>query len=145
MICNVISAAELVYKQEPDALFIYGHLTNENSDFNRKLRAWLLRQRQPVDADGSIAIVIDQGEIIGWARTEYWLSDAGEAHNTLEAFVAREHRGRGVAAFASSGLYAIGDDQTVAVFSPRMLLVARRAGFWPVLYEKDGDGRWVAA
>ena len=87
-------------------------------------------------------VAIDQGEIVGWARTERW-----SGYDTLEAFVAEDYRLRGVASFAACGLYASvlhDEGGTVAVFAPKMLLVARRAGFWPVLFEKV-DGKWVRA
>jgi hypothetical protein len=68
-------------------------------------------------------------------------------YDTLEAFVRPERRLQGIAAFAASGLFSATYDNgcTVAVFSPHMLLVARRAGFWPVLFERDGQGGWRRA
>ena len=87
----------------------------------------------------------DQGEIVGWARTEAWLEDDGVSvdltkWNTLEAFVHPEYRCSGVAAFAVAGLAAssaIYGVKAVAVFHPHMLLVARRAGFRPTLFAKQ--------
>jgi hypothetical protein len=69
-------------------------------------------------------------------------------YDTLEAFVRPERRLQGVAVFAAAGLFSAvlrDDGGTVAVFHPHMLLVARRAGFWPVLFERDGQGGWRRA
>ena len=54
----------------------------------------------------------------------------------------------GIAAFAASGLYASvlhDSGAAVAVFHPHMLLVARRAGFWPTLFTQNPRGEWVKA
>jgi hypothetical protein len=86
---------------------------------------------------------LDKAEIVGWARTEKWCD-----HDTLKAFVRKDYRLRGVAAYAASGLKASvlhENGGTVAVFHPHMLLVASRAGFWPTLLEKDAHGKWQQA
>jgi len=127
------------------AEYVRDHLTRPDSDFQAKLSRWLSGEK-PTGADGHIALVTDHGQAVGWARTEYW--SAGSAmYDTLEAFVAPEYRLRGVAAYAACGLYAscLHDaGGTVAVFHPHMLLVARRAGFWPTLFVKK-NGAWVRA
>lgn len=147
MNCHVLTSQELLYRHESDALLIYGHMTKESSDYNRKLRAWLLRQAAPSELDGHIAVVTDHGEIVGWSRTERWVAPEGGEYDTLESFVAPSYRGRGVASFAANGLCAtvLHDDGVVAVFAPKMLLVARRAGLLPTLYQRDEKGVWVAA
>ena len=151
MNCEILPLAGLV--ESPNtALFVRNKLTRPGSDFQRKLTSLLLGDEVSKQEGGHIALVLDQGEIVGWARTEYWSAGddgaGGEVlYDTLEAFVAPDYRLRGIAAFAAAGLYAsvLGDEGgTVAVFAPHMLLVARRAGFWPVLYEKV-DGKWVRA
>jgi len=66
-------------------------------------------------------------------------------YDTLEAYVAEDYRRRGIAAFAASGICSAvlhENGGTVAVFHPHMLLVARRAGFWPTLFAKE-DGQWL--
>ena len=148
MTCTVLPIADL---DASDAFFIRDHLTKPGSDFRGKLIAWLDSSSSsgPTDADGHIALVRDQGEIVGWARTEQWSagsddSDGCITYDTLEAFVAPPYRRRGIAAFAASGICsAVLHDNggTVAVFHPHMLLVARRAGFWPTLFAKE-DGQW---
>ena len=137
MTCTTLPIAGFI--ASPAAAFVREHLTKPCSDFQWKLDAWLVGSLTPTDADGHIALVEDQGEVVGWARTEQW-SDC----DTLEAFVAPPYRRRGIAAFAASGLYsAVLHDNggTVAVFHPHMLLVARRAGFFPTLFQKEG-GQW---
>lgn len=147
MNCEILPLAGLVESPQT-ALFVRNKLTRPGSDFQRKLTSLLLGETVSEREGGHIALVLEQGEIVGWARTEYWTAvDDAVGYDTLEAFVAEDYRLRGVAAFAAAGLYAsvLGDEGgTVAVFAPHMLLVARRAGFWPVLYEKV-DGKWVRA
>jgi hypothetical protein len=134
--CTILPIADL---DAIDISCIVRHLTKPDSDFQRAL----LAGRRP----GEIAIVRDQGEIIGWARTEAWTEgDDDAAWNTLEAFVARSYRRMGIAAFAAAGL-ATGDfngGTRVAVFHPHMLLVAHRAGFRPTLFAKQDvvQTRW---
>ena len=135
-LAELVSSADL-------ALFVRNKLTKPGSDFQWKLTRLLYGEAVSSSDDGHIAIVLDQGEIVGWARTEYW-----QAHDTLEAFVAPDYRLRGIAAFAASGLYAgvLHDEGgTVAVFHPHMLLVARRAGLFATLYQKNPRGEWVKA
>jgi hypothetical protein len=137
MICTTLAIADFVASSAP---YVRDHLTRPGSDFQRKLTAWLDGSSKPTAADGYIALVLDHGEIIGWARTEGW-----SVYDTLEAFVAPSYRLRGIAAFAASGIFSAvlhENGGTVAVFHPHMLLVARRAGFWPTLFEKEG-GRWL--
>jgi GNAT superfamily N-acetyltransferase len=129
--CTILPLADL---DDIDISYIVAHLTKPGSDFQRAL----LAGRRP----GEIAIVRDQGEIVGWARTEEWVEDNGGdefSWDTLEAFVAKDYRRRGVAAFAAAGLAAAQDSlgQHIAVFHPHMLLVARRAGFHPTLFAKQ--------
>ena len=147
MTCEILTLAELV-ESPMLALFVRNKLTKHNSDFHWKLTRLLHAEAAPTSDDGHIALVLDQGEIVGWARTEYWTAGSDVAYDTLEAFVAPEYRLRGVAAFAASGLYAsvLHDNGcTVAVFDPHMLLVAKRAGFFPTLFTKNPRGEWVKA
>jgi len=152
MTCEILSLADLVASADL-ALFVRNKLTKPGSDFQWKLTRLLHGESGATVDDGHIALVLDQGEIVGWARTEYWTAsnDGGGgfvSYDTLEAFVAPDHRLRGIAAFAASGLYASvlhDNGAAVAVFHPHMLLVARRAGFWPTLYQKNQRGEWVKA
>lgn len=142
MTCEILSLAGLV-SSGSTALFVRNQLTKGNSDFQWKLTRLLHGDDAATDADGHIALVLDHGEIVGWARTERWRD-----YDTLEAFVAPEYRLRGIAGFAAAGLYAsvlFDNGGTVAVFHPHMLLVARRAGFYPRLFEKNLRGEWVRA
>ena len=142
MTCEILTLAEFVESGSP-ALFVRNKLTKPGSDFQWKLTRLLHKEAEPTSADGHIALVFDHGEIVGWARTERW-----KDYDTLEAFVAPDYRLRGIAAFAAAGLYAgvLHDGGgTVAVFHPHMLLVARRAGFYPRLFEKNHRGEWVRA
>ncbi len=152
MTCEILTLAELVAAGST-ALFVRNRLTRPGSDFQWKLTRLLHREVESTSGDGHIALVLDQGEIVGWTRTEYWTAGSDGAggfvaYDTLESYVAPEYRLRGVAAFAASGLYASvlhDSGATVAVFHPHMLLVARRAGFWPTLFEKNPRGEWVKA
>lgn len=158
MICTPLAIADFVASSAP---YVRDHLTRPGSDFQRKLTSWIDGSSKPTAADGHIALVLDHGEIIGWARTEVWETfDAATddemdsnpfyegdnaVYDTLEAFVAPPYRLRGIAAFAASGIFSAvlhENGGTVAVFHPHMLLVARRAGFWPTLFEKEG-GQWL--
>lgn len=96
---------------------------------------------------GEIAIVRRSGLVVGWARTEGWHTEKYGYWDTLEAFVAVQFRGRGVATFAATGLRASEAVEmvSVAVFDPRMLMVARSAGFFPTLFQKGQDGEWKRA
>jgi hypothetical protein len=111
--------------------------------------------RRPLN--GYIALVYDYGEIIAWARTEVWLEKSPDEAvdppielpwNTLEAFVNRSWRGRGIATFAAAGLATLPEfsdgDRTAAVFAPSMMMLARRVGIHPTLFRKGGE-RWVRA
>ena len=147
MICTTLAIADFVASS---AAFVRDNLTRPGSDFQKKLTAWIDGSSKPTAADGHIALVLDQGEIVGWARTEQWSAgddgaDGYVMYDTLEAFVAPSYRLRGIAAFAASGIFSAvlhENGGTVAVFHPHMLLVARRAGFWPTLFEKEG-GQWL--
>lgn len=106
---------------DDDAAFIYDHACKKGSDFSRKIASGAL-----TPSDGVIAIVADQGEIIGWARTEHWTDADGREWPTLEAFTRPEYRRRGVCRYAVAGLVA--DrwvDRAVAVFDPRMADLCR--------------------
>jgi hypothetical protein len=141
MRCITLDAESFLGWSEAD--YVRDHLTRPGSDFQKKLTAWIEGWLKPTASDGHISFVQDHGEIVGWARTERWLVD-DTLYSTLEAFVATPYRRRGIAAFAASGLYSsvLHDyEPTVAVFHPHMLLVARRAGLWPTLFEKEG-GQW---
>lgn len=132
MKCTVLSGSD------PACLQLAGRLTRPDSEFERKLRAGT--------AGGLISIVEERGGPVGWARTEEWKDPAtGHQWDTLEAFVADEHRLRGIAAFAASGLvssYFIHFGMAVAVFRPYMMLVAKRVGLHPTLFTRSGD-KWV--
>jgi len=128
----VICQITPVYLCEPDTLSaIAASFTKPGSDFNKKLTSG-----QPLGVyDGLIAVVRSRTEILGWARSETW-----QRWDTLESFVSPSHRGRGIAAFAASGLRSTYNHTAeVAVFHPHMLLVAKRAGFRPILFHKEGD------
>jgi GNAT superfamily N-acetyltransferase len=140
--CTVLPLAELALGA-PLRRLIRDELTKPGSDFHEAVET---------KTDGLIATVWVDEVAVGWARTERWSAgDDGAGglvmYDTLEAFVRPERRLKGIAAFAASGLFSATYDNgcTVAVFSPHMLLVARRAGFWPTLFERDGNGGWRRA
>lgn len=141
MTCTVLTA-EAFARDSAAMHWIAGRLSREGSEWHRKILGWIAGF-EPSAEDGSIAIVRDAGEIVGWARTEKW-----EAFSTLEAFVMPQYRRRGVAAFASTGLLVAGrlpPTHRVAVFtSPAMVSVARRVGLFPTLFVRSGEG-WVRA
>ena len=131
MNCDVFPLSDL---DDTDLTYIRRNLTKPDSDFNRKLRRGQL--------DGHIAVVRDQGEIIGWARTEPWTDCSGDGWDTLEAFVAEEYRHRGIASFAACGLEAaVALGTLVAVFHPVMYIVGTRAGIRTTLFSKGES--WV--
>jgi len=118
---------------------IADHFCRPGSDFQNDLRSGAY-------IDGLIAMCLDRGEIIGWARTQPWTDRRGMTHDTLEAFVGESYRAHGIAAYAAMGLaasylneHALG---SVAVFRPSMLMVASRAGLHPTLYDR-GESGWV--
>jgi hypothetical protein len=132
--CTVLPMSDLDASMR---LLIRDELTKPGSDFHKAVET---------KTDGLIAIVMDDAAVVGWARMERWTE-----YDTLEAFVRPEHRLQGIAAFAAAGIYSsissdlLDDGFAVAVFHPHMLLVARRAGFWPTLFERDGRGGWRKA
>ena len=133
MNCDVLSLADL---DDIDLTYIRRNLTKPDSDFHRKLRRG--------QTDGHIAIVRDQGEIVGWARTEPWMDCEGFQWDTLEAFVSVSYRLQGIAAFAACGLESARTlGCGVAVFHPVMYVIATRVGVKPTLFAK-GEA-WVRA
>ena len=117
--------------------FIADHLTRPGSDFQRAILAG------GGDLTGTIAICLDQGEIVGWARTELW-----RELPTLEAFVAPAYRRRGVATLCAAGLRAEGvwrDHEFVAVFRPTMISLGSRIGLHYAVFDRAPDGSWVEA
>lgn len=130
MNCTILPLADT---DAADRAFIVLNLTKPGSDFQKKL----LDRR----LDGTIALVREHGEIVGWARTEEW-HDGSIPWDTLEAFVTPDYREFGVASFAAGGLVAFHDLSNVAVFHPHMLLVARRAGLRPILFHREGPA-WL--
>lgn len=143
MRCDIMTATEFVAGGYHVFLREY-ELLRKYSDLAKKIDRWIDESAVPCDNDGHIALVRDDGQIIGWARTERW-AFGDVRYDTLEAFVSRDYRLRGVASFAASGLMSSAlhsSGGTVAVFHPHMMLVAKRAGLWPTLFERDGD-RWT--
>lgn len=120
--------------------------TKDGSDFQAKLRRFMAGD-EPTFEDGYLALLKDDGAIVGWARSERWEEDAGLAWDTLEAFVHPQARNRGYAALAASALAAgpLYGTGNVAVFHPTMLLVARRAGLYAQLFAKRTVERWERA
>jgi hypothetical protein len=115
--------------------FIADHLTRPESEFQRALLAGTVT--------GTIAICLDQGEIIGWARTEVW-----QGIPTLEAFVSPAYRRRGVATLCAAGLRTEGvfrDHEFVAVFRPTMIPLARRLNLSTATFDRKPDGTWREA
>lgn len=149
MKCTIVTN-ESLYNGSHYRAYIAERLCKTGSIFQRRLIAGEA-------VDGFIAIVEDFGETIGWARTEPWVEStddgvaAGFGHavlhwNTLEAFVSRDYRGRGVASFAAAGLATVAflDDPTAAVFHPHMMLLAKKVGLMPTLFRQAGE-EWVRA
>jgi hypothetical protein len=133
ILCSVMPMADLV-EDAPIRRTIRDELTKPGSDFHKAI---------DTKTDGHIAVVFHDDQVVGWARTERW-----QSYDTLEAFVRPERRLQGVAVFAAAGLFSAvvrENDGSVAVFHPHMLLVAQRAGFFPVLFERDGAGGWRRA
>jgi hypothetical protein len=131
--CTILPLADLDASMRR---LIRDELTKPDSDFHKAVET---------KTDGVIAMVMDDIEVVGWARTEKWVDGRGVPYDTLEAFVRPERRLQGIAAFAAAGLYsaALHDNGcVVAVFQPHMLLVAKRAGFFSVLFQKDAAGVW---
>lgn len=115
--------------------FIADHLTRPGSDFQRALLYG--------DPAGTIAICLDQGEIVGWARTEIW-----QGMPTLEAFVGPAYRRRGIALACTAALIAEGvfrDFGAVAVFRPTMVSLAERLRLPYAGFDRKPDGTWREA
>ena len=115
--------------------FIADHLTRPESEFQRSLLAGTVT--------GTIAICLDQGEIVGWARSEVW-----QGIPTLEAFVSPAYRRRGVATLCAAGLRTEGvfrDYEYIGVFRPTMVALASRLGLIYTSFERAPDGAWVKA
>ena len=150
MKCTIIQTEKFV-ADEARRLFVARKLCKPGSIFQQRLLV-------AAPMDGLIALVEDFGEVIGWARQEPWSEPTNDGvaagfgpavlhWNTLEAFVARDYRGRGIASFAAAGLAASTeflDDPSAAVFHPHMMLLAKKVGLMPTLFREEG-GRWVRA
>jgi hypothetical protein len=119
------------------------HLCHTGSDFQKKLRRYRAGDT-PHEDDGYLAVVKLDGEIVGWARSERWEENPACSWDTLEAFVSPQLRNRGLATLAVSALTAgpLYGSGNIAVFHPHMLLVARRAGVYPQLFERKNVQRW---
>ena len=115
--------------------FIADHLTRPESDFQGALLNGGLT--------GTIAICLDQGEIVGWARTEVW-----QDIPTLEAFVSPAYRRRGVATLCAAGLRTEGvfrDYEYIGVFRPTMVSLASRLGLLYASFDRKPNGTWREA
>ena len=115
--------------------FIADHLTRPESEFQRALMDGTVT--------GTIAICLDQGEIIGWARTEVW-----QGIPTLEAFVSPAYRRRGVATLCAAGLRTEGvfrDYEYIGVFRPTMVSLASRLGLIYAAFDRKPNGTWREA
>jgi GNAT superfamily N-acetyltransferase len=117
-----------------DGKYIAGHVCRDGSAFQSSLRCG--------EPAGDIAFCRDQGEIIGWARTERW-----EGYPTLESFVIPPYRGRGVATACAQALVANGSisrSSIVAVFRPQMESIAARCGLRLAAFSRrEEDGQWM--
>jgi GNAT superfamily N-acetyltransferase len=124
-----------VHLRASERHFIADHLTRPESEFQRALLDGGLT--------GTIAICLDQGEIIGWARSEVW-----QGIPTLEAFVSPAYRRRGVATLCAAGLRTEGvfrDYEYIGVFRPTMVSLASRLGLIYSAFDRLPDGTWVKA
>lgn len=115
--------------------FIADHLTRPESEFQRSLMDGTVT--------GTIAICLDQGEIVGWARSEVW-----QGIPTLEAFVSPAYRRRGVATLCAAGLRTEGvfsDYEYIGVFRPTMVSLASRLGLLYAAFDRKPNGTWREA
>lgn len=122
-------------------------LCRPGSDFQKKLLAFTSGERKPEFADGYLALVRFDGDIVGWARSEQWEENPLHHWDTLEAFVQPDSRRRGLATLASLALCSgplYGSDR-IAVFNVAMLMVARQAGVAAQLFTRRQTDRWVRA
>lgn len=122
---------------DTDLVFIAANATRPKSDF-----WWKIINNELTEADGSIAVVRDQGEIVGWARSEEWHDEPwGEVWQTLEAFTREPWRRRGVCRYAVAGLLAAASvEPPVAIFRPQMIGLCRHLGLTFVEYEQGRCG-----
>ena len=59
----------------------------------------------------------------------------------------KSHRVLGLATFAAAGLVTLPsfqEDNTAAVFTPSMMLLARKVGLQPTLFREEGP-KWIRA
>ena len=103
MICQVMPIEDFV---EEWGDYVHGHLLRYGSEFDAKLRLWLDGD-VPTDEDGHIAVIIDQGEVVAWARTEKWLDSERVEWDTLLFFYGIMLCVAGLGGF---GYLAIGSD-----------------------------------
>jgi hypothetical protein len=126
---------------EPLASFVETFLTKPGSELRQKIANKTLT--------GTIAVVFDigNGGVVGWARTEEWFDADGGYWDTLEAFVDKTYRGKGIASFAAAGLRAGGafEAGTVAVFDPRMMMISQKAGVHATLFTRKDEKTWAQA
>ena len=136
MNCSVYESEKMIKNIPTMGSVIADYFTKPDSEFQQKLRSGAV--------EGSIAIVCGDEGVVGWARTEPWFDESGGYWDTLEAFISPKLRSKGVATFAATGLRAAGAfySGAVAVFDPKMLMVARAAGLFPTLFTRKDGGGW---
>jgi hypothetical protein len=125
----ILPAARL---RQSERKFVADHLTRPNSDFQTALL-----DGEPA---GTIAICLDQGEPIGWARSEVW-----QGIPTLEAFVSQPYRDRGVATLCAAGLRTHGVfvlHEKIAIFSTAMIAIAERLSLPYRRFALKPGGTW---
>jgi hypothetical protein len=150
MLCEVLPLGELV--RRPDDCVEVLTLTRQGSDFRLRLQELIRGHSFATEDDGHIAIVWSGETLAGWSRTSKWQEGCdGEyptAWDTLEAYVRSEWRDRGIASLASSALVSsilYDEGMAVAVFSPAMMMVAKRCGMHPTMFIQSEDGEWRRA
>lgn len=150
MLCEVIPISELVRRQD-DCVEVLS-LTRTGSDFRKRLHSLIQRHSAAEEDDGHISLVWSGETLVGWSRTGKWLEGEREFYptvwDTLEAYVRKDWRDRGIATLASFSLVSsilYDNGMTAAVFSPAMMMVARKCGLHPTLFVQTAEGEWERA
>lgn len=119
---------------DSEATDIVRGLTNAGSEFQREVMTG--------DSSTPVSLVHNRdGAVVAWSATHRW-----KGLQTLEGFTSNGVRRQGMGRLAAAALVADGHvdtAETVAVFAPHYISIARDVGFRSVrLYERKGSD-WV--
>lgn len=123
---------------EVDVAGIYSRLSHDDAESDSSIQKELdKRYITPTPGphpDMSIALIWFNDELVGWVGTRLWpetFKGRRAAAQTVECFVAPEHRRKGLARLGLQALVSAGyinKAELVAVYAPEVIKLARSCG-----------------